>query len=423
MNGNFSFGDYFKAGAIEFAWELVTTEQHNGGWGFDPDKIWVTVLHGDDEAVQLWRKVGVPESRIQARGLKDNYWHMGVAGPGGPCSEIYIDRGPEYGPDGGPEADEDRFLEIWNLVFQQEEITNVTAKDKFDVVRPLASQNIDTGNGVERTAYLLQGVNNMYEIDEVFPVIKRAEELSGRKYGANPDDDIRFRIVADHVRSGLMLMTDGVTPGNEARGYVLRRLLRRSIRAMRLLGVQDPVLSELLPVSRELMHISYPEIDEQWERVKQISKAEEETFRNTLNSGTTIFDQAVRTTKEKKSKVLSGESAFALHDTYGFPIDLTLEMAAEQGLSVDRDRFLALMKEQKDRARADALSKKAGTGNTEVYRELRDAGKVPFLGYTDLKAVSNIRGIARDGQIVDRASDGDIVEVVLAETPFYAEAG
>lgn len=423
MNGNFSFGDYFKQGAIEFAWELVTTEQHNGGWGFDPDKVWVTVLHGDDEAAALWRKVGVPSERIQPRGLKDNYWHMGVPGPGGPCSEIYIDRGPEYGPDGGPEADEDRFLEIWNLVFQQEEITNVVAKDKFDLVRPLNSQNIDTGNGVERTAYLLQGVQNMYEIDEVFPVIARAEELSGRRYGADPVDDVRFRVVADHVRSGLMLMTDGVTPGNEARGYVLRRLLRRSIRAMRLLGVHDPVLSELLPVSRAQMGASYPEIDQQWARVSQIASAEEDAFRRTLSAGTAIFDVAVAETKQASSPTLSGDKAFQLHDTYGFPIDLTLEMAAEQGLAVDRERFAALMKEQKDRARADAIAKKGGAANVDAYRQLRDAGEVPFLGYRDLKVTSAVRGIVRDGQVVDRALDGETVEVVLAETPFYAESG
>lgn len=423
MNGNFSFGDYFKAGAIEMAWELITNEQHNGGFGFDPDKIWVTVLHGDDEAVALWRKAGIPAERIQARGIKDNYWHMGVAGPGGPCSEIYIDRGPEFGPDGGPEADEDRFLEIWNLVFQQEEITNVKAKDSFDVVRPLASQNIDTGNGLERTAYLLQGKANMYEIDEVFPVIQRAEELSGRRYGADPEDDIRFRVVADHVRSGLMLMTDGVTPGNEARGYVLRRLLRRSIRAMRLLGVQDPVLAELLPVSRDVMSSSYPEITEQWNRVNQIATTEEDSFRRTLAAGTSIFDLAVSEAKAEKATTLSGDKAFQLHDTYGFPIDLTLEMAAEQGLSVDRDRFLTLMQEQKDRARADALAKKGGATSTEAYRELRDLGEVPFLGYTDLTADSAIRGIIRDGAVVDRAADGETVEVVLAQTPFYAEAG
>ncbi len=362
MLGNFSFGDYFKQGAIEMAWELVTAEQHNGGFGFDPDTVWVTALHGDDETVDLWRAVGVPSEHIQLRGLKDNYWHMGIPGPGGPCSEIYIDRGPQYGPDGGPEADEDRFLEIWNLVFQTEELSAVRAKDDFDVARPLPSQNIDTGAGLERIAFLLQGVNNMYEIDEVYPVIARAADMAGKKYGANPDDDVRLRVVGDHVRSGLMLMTDGVTPGNEARGYVLRRLLRRVVRAMRLLGVHDPVLPELLGVSRGLMHATYPDIDDQWARVLPVATGEEESFRRTLTAGTTLFDAATREVKQQASPQLSGDKAFQLHDTFGFPIDLTLEMAAEQGLSVDRRRFTELMSEQKARAKADARAKKGGGG-------------------------------------------------------------
>ena len=207
MNGNFSFGEYFKAEAITYAWDLVTTSQEAGGLGFDPDKVWVTVLHSDDEAAALWSNIaGLPDHRIQRRGLLDNYWHMGIPGPGGPCSEIYIDRGAEYGPDGGPVVDEDRFLEIWNLVFMQEELSAVRAKDDFDVVRPLPRPNIDTGMGLERVAYLLQGVDNLYEIDEVYPVIERAAELAGKRYGADHGDDVRLRVVADHVRSALMLI-------------------------------------------------------------------------------------------------------------------------------------------------------------------------------------------------------------------------
>ncbi|MDO5092606.1 MAG: alanine--tRNA ligase [Propionibacteriaceae bacterium] len=423
MTGNFAFGDYFKEGAINYAWELVTSERHNGGYGFHPDRVWVTALNGDQETIDLWQKVGVPRHRIQERGFKDNYWHMGVAGPGGPCSEIYIDRGPEFGPDGGPEADEDRFLEIWNLVFQEEEITNVSAKDKFDVVKPLATQNIDTGGGLERMAYLLQGVANMYETDEVYPVIVKAAELSGRRYGSNPEDDIRFRVVADHIRSSLMLMTDGVTPGNEARGYVLRRLLRRSIRAMRLLGVDAPALKELLPVSRDLMSLSYPEITEAWPRIIEVSEHEEDSFRRTLTAGTQIFDLAVNRAKSAGTTVLPGEQAFQLHDTYGFPIDLTLEMAAEAGLSVDRDRFTALMGEQKERARADAKAKKGGLASLDAYKSVRESHETPFVGYHDLEHETNVVGIIADGQVVDRATDGQIVELVLAETPFYAESG
>ncbi len=423
MNGNFSFGDYFKEGAIEYAWELVTGRPEDGNYGFDPDKVWVTVYLDDDEAAALWRKVGVPDNRIQRRGLKDNYWHMGVPGPGGPCSEIYIDRGPEFGPDGGPIVDEDRFLEIWNLVFQTEELSAVRAKDDFDVSRQLPSKNIDTGMGLERTAYLLQGVANMYEIDEIFPVITRAAELAGTAYGSDPQSDVRLRVVGDHVRSSLMLMTDGVTPGNEARGYVLRRLLRRSIRSMRLLGVHDPVLPELLPLSRDLMAASYPEIGEHWARVSQVAYGEEESFRRTLVAGTQIFDLAAGQAREEHTTQISGERAFRLHDTYGFPIDLTLEMAAEQGLSVDQAGFRRLMQEQKDRAKADAKAKKGGATATEAYRTLRAAGEVPFLGFTDLTTDARVRGIVADGRLVERAAPGDVVEVVLDQTPFYAEAG
>ncbi|MFV0405446.1 MAG: alanine--tRNA ligase [Propioniciclava sp.] len=432
MNGNFSFGDYFKEGAISHAWNLITGSVAAGGLGFDGDRVWVTVLgpghhpdfpEGDTEAVALWRAMGVPQERIQPRNLKDNYWNMGVPGPGGPCSEIYIDRGPDYGPDGGPAVDEDRFLEIWNLVFMQQELGDVRAKDDFDVLRPLPRPNIDTGMGLERVAYLLQGKDNLYEIDQVFPVIEQAATLSGRRYGADPVDDVRLRVVADHVRSGLMLMTDGVTPGNEARGYVLRRLLRRSVRAMRLLGVQDPVLPELLPISQGLMAESYPEVTEQWERVSATAYAEEEAFRRTLASGTQIFDTAVAQAHQQQRTTLGGAEAFSLHDTYGFPIDLTLEMAAEAGLAVDQVEFRRLMDEQRDRAKADARAKKGSAASPEAYRELRSAGETPFLGFSELGVVTEVRGLLRDGRAVAAAHPGDLVEVVLDETPFYAEAG
>ena len=424
MNGNFSFGDYFKAEAIRFAWELVTGSQEAGCLGFDPGKVWVTVLHTDDEAAALWANIaGLPEERIQRRGLLDNYWHMGIPGPGGPCSEIYIDRGPQYGPDGGPMVDEDRFLEIWNLVFMQEELSTVRAKDDFDTLGALPRKNIDTGMGLERVAYLLQGVDNLYEIDQVFPVISRAVELSGRRYGADHLDDVRLRVVADHIRSSLMLIADGVTPGNESRGYVLRRLLRRTVRSMRLLGVQDPVLPELLPVSRDAMAESYPEVASDFARISSIAYGEEDAFRRTLTTGTQIFDLAVADAKSTAQPALSGERAFQLHDTYGFPIDLTLEMASEQGLSVDADGFRRLMQEQRDRAKADARSKKAGAAGSEVYRELRALGVTPFTGYSELVTESRVRGIVRDGELTEAATAGDVVEVVLERTPFYAESG
>ena len=432
MNGNFSFGDYFKQGAIEYAWELVTGSQAEGNYGFAPDAVWVTVLgpgvhpdypEGDTEARDLWMKVGVPANHIQYRGLRDNYWNMGVPGPGGPCSEIYIDRGHQFGPDGGPEVDEDRFLEIWNLVFQTEDLSVVRAKDDFDVRTKLPTKNIDTGMGLERTAYLLQGVDNLYEIDQVYPVIARASEISGRHYGKDHTDDVRLRVVADHVRSGLMLMTDGVTPGNEARGYVLRRLLRRSIRSMRLLGVHEPVLVDLLGVSRDQMVSSYPEIDDQWARIVAVASAEEESFTRTLTSGTQLFDMAVTGLKDSNETTLTGEKAFQLHDTYGFPLDLTLEMAEEAGISVDTDGFRTLMAEQKARAKADAKLKKGAIHSPAIYSELRKQGESVFLGYTDLTAQSTILGLLKQGAPAATASVGDEVEIVLKETPFYAEAG
>jgi alanyl-tRNA synthetase len=425
MNGNFSFGDYFKEGAIRHAWDLVTGSLADGGLGFDGEKVWVTVLESDDEARTLWREIaGLPDERIQSRGLLDNYWNMGVPGPGGPCSEIYIDRGPEFGPDGGPVVDEDRFLEIWNLVFMQEELTTVRAKDDFDIAGPLPKQNIDTGMGLERVAYLLQGKTNMYEIDEVFPVIERAAELTGKRYGADHVDDVRFRVIADHVRSSLMLIGDGVTPGNEARGYVLRRLLRRAVRAVRLLGYEDPALPALFPVSLDRMKESYPELESDFPRISQIAYAEEDAFRQTLAKGTIRLDESVAAAKSVGGASLPAADAFALHDTYGFPIDLTLEMAAEQGLSVDTDGFKALMAEQRARAKADAKSKKGHHADTSVYREALDTnGPTDWQAYTTLHTESRVLGLLAGGGSTPAISAGTVGEAILDRTPFYAESG
>ena len=424
MNGNFSFGDYFKEGAITYAWELVTGAPADGCYGFDPDKVWVTVYHDDTEAAQLWKRIaGLPDERIQRRGKKDNYWHTGQPGPAGPCSEIYIDRGPAYGPDGGPVVDEDRFLEIWNLVFMQYAIDEVRAKDDFRIAGELSQKNIDTGMGLERVAYLLQGVDNLYEIDEVFPVITAAQELSGKRYGADHVDDVRMRVVADHVRSSLMLIADGISPSNEGRGYVLRRLLRRTVRAMRLLGVEDLALPSLLPVSRDAMGVSYPEVLTDFDRISRLAYAEEEAFRRTLVAGTTILDTAVAQVKRSGGSTLPGDQAFSLHDTYGFPIELTLEMASEQGLRVDEHGFRDLMAAQRERARADARSKKGAHRAAGVFRELRDAGATEFTGYTELSTSSTVRGIVRDEVLVAAAGEGEVVDVVLERSPFYAESG
>jgi alanyl-tRNA synthetase len=435
MCGNFSFGDYFKEGAIELAWDLVTKPLTDGGYGLEESRLWPSVLAGDDEALRLWMKVtGLPSERIVKLGPKENYWSMGVPGPGGPCSEILYDRGPAYGPDGEfatttrtsmPEKLEDRYLEIWNLVFMQDELSAVRSKEDFDIAGPLPKRNIDTGMGLERVAYLLQGVENMYEIDVMFPVIRRAEELTGRRYGADHGDDVRFRVVADHIRSSMMLIGDGVTPGNEARGYVLRRLLRRAVRSMRLLGYEDRALPELFPISRDKMAETYTELHRDWERISTIAYAEEDAFRQTLKAGTQIFDLATAEVKQAGGTQLSGDRAFALHDTYGFPIDLTLEMASEQGLEVDEVGFRRLMTEQRERAKADAKAKKGQHRDASAYRSVADTlGRpVEFTGYSEVVSEGSVRGIVAAGGSVDSAREGDEVELVLDRTPFYAEGG
>ncbi len=434
MCGNFSFGDYFKEGAIRLAWDLVTKSRADGGWGFEEGRLYPSILHGDDEALALWRDViGVPDQRIVRLGNKENYWSMGVPGPGGPCSEILYDRGPAYGPEADftsmgldmPTALEDRYLEFWNLVFMQDELSAVRSKEDFDIVGSLPKKNIDTGMGLERVALLLQGKENMYEIDVMLPVIEKASEMTGRRYGANHEDDVRMRVIADHVRSGMMLIGDGVTPGNEGRGYVLRRLLRRAVRSMRLLGIEDRVLPELMPVSRDKMGESYASLHTDWERISTIAYAEEDAFRQTLKAGTQIFDLATSAVKKEGGVTLSGERAFALHDTYGFPIDLTLEMAAEQGLEVDAVEFQRLMGEQRSRAKADAKAKKGQHRDAGAYREVADAlGRpVEFTGYAQVTSEASVRGLVTGDGAVPRVGAGDEVELVLDRTPFYAEGG
>ncbi|WP_334148130.1 alanine--tRNA ligase [Microbacterium sp.] len=424
MLGNWSFGDYFKEGAIRYAWELLTSAESDGGLGFDEKDLWVTVYETDDEAESIWRDIiGLKPERIQRLGRADNYWNTGQPGPGGPDSEIFFDRGPAYGKDGGPAADDSRFLEIWNLVFMQDFIENIRGKTEFDIVGELPMKNIDTGMGLERVAFLKQGVENMYETDQVRPVLDRAVELSGRRYGADHQDDVRFRVIADHVRSSLMLLSDGVRPSNEGRGYILRRLMRRAVRSMRLLGVDEPVFPELFSASRDAMKSSYPELEKDWSVLSASAFAEEETFRRTLAAGSTILDLALDETKKGGGSTLSGPEAFLLHDTYGFPIDLTLEVAEEAGLDVDRTAFDSLMQEQRSRAKADALGRKRQLADVSIYRDLRALGETGFDGYTALEVESRILGILVDGLPVRSAAEGQIAEVVLAETTLYAESG
>ena len=425
MCGNFSFGDYFKEGAIALAWELLTKPIAQGGYGFPEDKLWVTVFHNDDEAADIWHhKMGVPKERIQRRGMADNFWSMGVPGPCGPCSEIYYDRGPAYGAEGGPIADENRYLEIWNLVFMQNERGAGTSKDDYPILGELPAKSIDTGLGLERTAALLQGVENIYEIDTTMQILNMASSLTGISYGKSEKSDISLRVIADHARTSAMLIGDGVTPGNEGRGYVLRRMMRRTIRNMRLLGSHDPVIAELTKAAIGAMGPQYPELVATQERILAVSVAEEESFLQTLKSGTQIFDLAASELKSKKISTLGGEEVFKLHDTYGFPYDLTLEMAQEVGLQIDTDGFQRLMKEQKDRAKADARAKKSGHTDLSQYKQIADgSGLSNFLGYNNTEAEGKINGLLIDGVIAKSAKSGDEVEVILDRTPFYAEGG
>ena len=431
MAGNFSFGDYFKEQAIPFAYELLTASQDEGGYGLDPEHLWVTIYEGDNEAFDVWTKtVGFPEERIQRMGMKENYWSTGQPGPAGPDSEIFYDRGPAYGKEGGPAVDDDRYIEIWNLVFMQYQRGEGIGKEDFEILGELPKKNIDTGLGVERLAMLLQGVENFYETDQVRPVLDAASKLSGKKYHGSEspedlgyEDDVRMRVVADHIRSSLMLIADGVTPSNEGRGYILRRLMRRAIRAMRLLGVTEPCLPILFPASRDAMAGAFPYVADDFERISRIAYAEEKAFLHTIETGTERLEEAVATAKKDGSNSVSGAEAFALHDTYGFPIDLTLEMAAEAGVKVDEKAFRELMAEQRHRAQADAKAKKGSFADLSELRKLVDERGSIFTGYTELRTETHLRALLKDGVSVPVAKAGDKIEVVLDETPFYAEGG
>jgi alanyl-tRNA synthetase len=432
MAGNFSFGDYFKREAIQLAWTLLTNSVADGGYGIDPEKLWATVYFDDDEAVQLWQEIaGLPLERIQRRGMADNYWSMGIPGPCGPSSEIFYDRGPEFGVEGGPEANEDRYIEIWNLVFMQNERGEGSGKGDFEILGPLPRKNIDTGMGVERVAFLLQGVANVYETDLLRPVIDTVARRAPRGYDVgNHTDDVRYRIIADHSRTAAILIGDGVSPGNDGRGYVLRRLLRRVIRSAKLLDIDGPIVGELMVTVRDAMGPSYPELVADFDRINRIAVAEETAFNRTLQSGSRLFEEVAGATKASGATVLSGSDAFTLHDTYGFPIELTLEMAAEADLQVDELGFRELMAEQRRRAKADAAARKHAHADLTAYRELVDAGPTEFTGFDELTSQARILGIFVDGKRVPVITHGtedsagaDRVELVLDRTPLYAESG
>jgi alanyl-tRNA synthetase len=426
MAGNFSFGDYFKELAIPLAWELLTTSQDAGGFGFDPNRLWPTVYHDDEEAYRIWTQVvGVPAERVQRRGREDNYWSMGVPGPCGPCSEIFFDRGPDYGKDGGPIVDEERFLEVWNLVFMQYVRGEGEGYDYVDhLLGDLPARNIDTGMGIERMAVLLQGVENVFETDLLKPLLDRAAALSGVPYRRDAESDVRLRVVADHTRTVTLLIADGVIPGNEGRGYVLRRMVRRTVRTLRLLGVEAPAMADLVALACDLLGPSFPALVENAARIVAVASQEEESFIATLRTGSALFDRLSGELRGAGTLTVPGEQAFLLHDTYGFPIDLTLEMAREQGLAVDEPGFRRLMGEQRSRARSDTSERKSANADVSVYRALLDQGGLTtFTGYSQVEAEGSTRGLVVDGAVAQAAPEGTDVEITLDRTPFYAEAG
>ncbi len=424
MMGNFSFGDYFKEAIIPWSWDLVTGSPESGGWGFDGDRLWVTVHETDDEAEALWHEaVGVPMERIQRLGDKDNFWQMGDTGPCGPCSEIHIDRGPEYGPDGGPLHDPlgDRFMEFWNLVFMQ-------YNQAPDGTRtPLPKPSVDTGAGLERILALLQGVDSVWETDLMLPLVETAQSVTGKTaiVGDYEDrDSFAMRVLAEHARSATMLVADGVFPSNEGRGYVLRRILRRAIRYAFLLGTKELVMPRLVDTAIDVMGNAYPDVVRQRDFLVGVIGREEERFRHTLTSGLTILDTELGDDDHHEHgaerSTLPGSTAFLLHDTYGFPLELTQEIAGERGIGVDLAGFQAEMTAQRERAKAARADASGGDEHLDEYREIVEQfGTTGFAG--DRVEETTGRVLA----VVDAAGDDDArhVEIFCDVTPFYAEAG
>jgi alanyl-tRNA synthetase len=422
MLGNFSFGDYFKREAIRWAWELSVDHFH-----LDPERIWATIYEDDDEAEELWlAETDLPAARIQRLGADDNYWWTHAAGPGGPNTELYYDRGPAFGRDGGPAVDDERFLEYYNLVFMQHELD-----DAGTILGDLPAQNVDTGLGLERLAVLLQDVPDVFHTDLFAPLLERAGELTGVTYGRDDERDVSLRVIAEHARTSAFLIADGVLPSKEGRGYVLRRLLRRAVRHGQLLGVDaaaaaqgaSPLLVPMVEQVIEQMAASYPDLARQRELVTRVAGAEEADFGARIRQGLEKVDQTIASVRSSGDTAFPGDAAFELHDTHGFPIDLTAEIAQDAGLALDRDRFDALMDQQRERARAAA--KKGGGGvAVETYREAAaSVGTTDFVGYETLVAEAELGAIVTPGGLQHAAGEGEEVEVVLPRTPFYAEGG
>ena len=408
MLGNFSFGDYFKRESCGWGLELVTE-----GWGIDPDRLWVSVYETDEETVAIWRDIGVPADRIVRRGKADNYWWTHAAGPAGPSSEIFVDRGPKYGPDGGPAVDEERFMEIWNHVFMQDEVDA-----DANVLGDLPAKNIDTGSSLERVATVLQDVDNIFETDLLRPLLEVAESLSGTRHGEDPRLDVSLKVIAEHGRATTFLIADGVLPSNQGRGYVLRRELRRVVSHARRLSVEGPVMEHLANRTVELFGDAYPELVENRAQVTTVAASEEERFAGTLRQGMTLLEAEVD--KAKRAGVLSGDVAFKLHDTFGFPRELTRELLEDAGLSIDEERFESLMSEQRDRARRAAKKEHV---EDELAEVASSAGPTQFLGYQTLEAEGHLVALLLDGQRSGVAEEGQDVRLILDRTPFYAESG
>ena len=412
MLGNFSFGDYFKNEAIEWAWEFLTKELE-----IPAEKLWITIFESDDEAEQIWEnKIGIPHDRIIRLGKKDNFWEHG-SGPCGPCSEIHFDRGEAYGPFESFEqaSDIDRVIEIWNLVFSQFD------SDGNGNYAEMKNKNIETGMGLERLACVMQGVDNIFEVDTVQNIMKHVSDIAGVKYKENHKTDVSLRVITDHIRSTTFMVGDGIMPSNEGRGYVLRRLLRRAARHGRLLGIKRPFLCEVADTVINENKNAYPELDEKRDYIKKIISVEEEAFAKTIDKGSELLAQFTEKLAQENKTVLSGDDAFKLSDTYGFPIDLTIEICEEKGITVDTERFTELAKEQRAKAKADHLAK---AGSSWADNSIKvEAPATIFTGYTDSVSESEVLAIYKDGEEVNVAVEGDNVVIVLDKTPFYAESG
>src|SRR3954470_17705984 len=415
MLGNFSIGEYFKVEAIEWAWEFLTDEK----WiGFDPDKLSVTIHPEDEEAYEIWsKKVGIPEERIIR--LEGNFWDIGE-GPSGPNTEIFYDRGSEYGDDPSdpelyPGGENDRYLEVWNLVFSQ------FNHNPDGTYTPLPKKNIDTGMGLERMASVVQNVATNFDTDLFIPIIRAAEEISGLSYGVDKEQDVAFKVIADHIRTVAFAIGDGAIPSNEGRGYVLRRLLRRAVRYAKQIGISRPFMYELVTVVGEIMVDFYPEVKENREFIEKVIKNEEERFHETLHEGLAILFDVIKIEKKKGSSQIQGSDVFRLYDTYGFPIELTEEYAEEEGMSVDHDGFEIEMDQQRERARTARQDVDSMQVQSGVLGDIKNEST--FVGYDQLQIPANVIVLLKDGQLVDEASQGEEIQFMLDQTPFYAESG